>query len=294
MKNSDNSKFLGSILMLTGILGIILSLSIITATWLIRDPIQNFLSNSYETIDSAILTTKDGLTLIDGALSETEQNLTTVSSSLTALTDSLSNLSQVSSDSGQLIGINFVDIINNAQSSLDSSAGAAKLIDDTLNVLSSIPLLGLDFRPKVPLHTSLSNLSADFNLLPDNLKTIESSLIEISLNVDELKLSVESMNTQIIDIRSQIDPAKDIITSYQQTIDQMSTTIDRLQTSTAKWLTILAVVISCFMVWLLLIQISPLIQAHELLHGKSHYINLNEIREKVDNQSKNKLEENNE
>lgn len=285
MKNSDNSKLFGSILMLTGILGIILSLSIITATWLSRGPIQNFLSNLYESIDSTILTTKNGLTLIDGALSETEESLTTVSSSLTTLTDSLSNLSQVSLDSGQLIGNNFVDIVNNAQSSLDSSSSAAKLIDDTLNVLSSIPLLGLDFRPKVPLHTSLTNLSADFNLLPDNLKTIESSLIEISLNVDDLRLSVESMNTQIIDIKSQIEPAKDIITSYQKTTDQMSAAIDHLQTSTPKWLTILSVVISCFMVWMLLIQISPLMQAYELLHGKSHYINLNEIREKVDKQS---------
>jgi nitrate/nitrite transporter NarK len=62
----------------------------------------------------------------------------------------------------------------------------------------------------------------------------------------------------------------------------MSTAIDRLQTSTPKWLTIIAVVISCFMVWLLLIQISPLMQANDLLHGKSHYINLNDIREKVD------------
>lgn len=282
MNNSDNSRYLGSILRLTGILGIILSLTITTATWLIKDPIQNFLFNSYENFDSAISVTKDGLTLIETALSETEQSLTTVSLSLTALSDSLSNLSQLSSESGQLIGMNFVDIANDAQSSIDSSSSAAKLIDDTLNVLSSIPLLGLDFRPKVPLHTSLSNLSADINLLPGNLKSIESSLLEISSNVDELKMSVDSMNTQINGIKSQIEPAKDIITTYRESTDHLSASVDRLQTSTAKWLTIFAVVLTCFMVWLLLIQISPLIQANELTNGKSHFINLNEIREKVE------------
>jgi methyl-accepting chemotaxis protein len=288
MKNSDNSKFLGSILMFTGILGIILSLSIITATWLIRDPIQRFLSNSYETVDSALLTTKDGLTLIEGALSETEQSLTTVNSSLTTLDVSLSNLSQISLDSGNIIGNNFVAIVNNAQTSLDSSASGAKLIDDTLNLLSSIPLLGLDFRPAVPLHTSLNDLSADFNLLPADLEAIASSLADISVNLGELRLSVESMNLQINDIKTQVNQAKEIITTYQETTDKMSLEIDRLQQSTTKWLTILSIVISCFMVWMLLIQISPLTQASELLHGKSHYVNVNDIRNKVDNQSNNK------
>lgn len=294
MKNSDNSKFLGSILTLTGILGIILSLSIIAATWLIRGPIQNFLSNTYETFDSALLTTKDGLTLIEEALSETEQSLTTVNSSLTTLDVSLSNLSQISSDSGKIIGNNFVAIVNNAQTSLDSSASGAKLIDDTLNLLSSIPLLGLDFRPAVPLHTSLNNLSADFNLLPDELEAVASSLAEININLGELRLSIESMNSQVSDIKSQVNQAKEIITTYQETTDQMSVEIDRLKISTTKWLTILSIVISCFMVWMLLIQISPLMQAYELLHGKSHYVNLSDIREKVDYHSKNKLEENNE
>ena len=293
MKNSDNSKFLGSILRMAGILGIILSLVVTTATWLIKEKLENNLANSYKNINSAILNTKDGLTLISETLSEAEQSLTVVSSSLTTLNDSLLNLKEVSSDSGDLIGTNFVEIVDNAQTSLDSSANGAKLIDDTLNFLSSIPLLGLDFRPKVPLHTSLLNLSTNLSLLPDNLHTIESYLAEVSINLGELRLSVESMNTQVSDLKSQVNQAKDIIISYQQTAEEMSNGISLLEKSTSKWLTIISVVISFFMLWLLLIQISPLLQANDLLHGKTHYVNLNDIREKADEQNQN-VEKNNE
>lgn len=293
MKNSDNSKILGSILMFAGILGVIFSLTVITATWLIKGKLENNLANSYKTISSAILNTKDGLTLIGEALSEAEQSLTVVGSSLTTLNDSLFNLSEVSSDSGTLIGTNFVEIVDNAQTSLDSSASGAKLIDDTLNLLSSIPLLGLDFRPKVPLHTSLLDLSTNLNLLPENLHTIESYLAEISLNLGELRLSVELMNTQVSDLISQVNQAKDIIAGYQQTADEIGDEISHLGKLTSSWLTVLSVAISVFMIWLLLIQISPLLQAYELLHGKTHYVKLNDIREKADEKKQNIVEKNN-
>jgi len=293
VKNSDNSKILGSILMFAGILGVIFSLTVITATWLIKGKLENNLANSYKTISSAILNTKDGLTLIGEALSEAEQSLTVVGSSLTTLNDSLFNLSEVSSDSGTLIGTNFVEIVDNAQTSLDSSASGAKLIDDTLNLLSSIPLLGLDFRPKVPLHTSLLDLSTNLNLLPENLHTIESYLAEISLNLGELRLSVELMNTQVSDLISQVNQAKDIIAGYQQTADEIGDEISHLGKLTSSWLTVLSVAISVFMIWLLLIQISPLLQAYELLHGKTHYVKLNDIREKADEKKQNIVEKNN-
>lgn len=294
MKNSDTSKFFGSILMFAGILGIILSLTVIAGTWFIKPKLENNLFNSYETINSAILNTKDGLTLITEALSQAEQSLTVIGSSLTTLDDSLVNLSGVSSDSSKLIGTNFVEIIEDAQTSLDSSANGAKLIDDTLNLLSSIQVLGLDFRPKVPLHTSLLDLSTNLNMLPDNLHTIETYLAEISLNLGELRLSVGSMNTQVSDLKSQVNQAKGIITSYQQTADDMSNEISRLEKSTSLWLTVLSVAISVFMIWLLLIQISPLLQAYELLHGKTHYVNLNDIRKSADEKNQNTVEKNNE
>jgi len=279
--------------MFAGILGVIFSLTVITATWLIKGKLENNLANSYKTISSAILNTKDGLTLIGEALSEAEQSLTVVGSSLTTLNDSLFNLSEVSSDSGTLIGTNFVEIVDNAQTSLDSSASGAKLIDDTLNLLSSIPLLGLDFRPKVPLHTSLLDLSTNLNLLPENLHTIESYLAEISLNLGELRLSVELMNTQVSDLISQVNQAKDIIAGYQQTADEIGDEISHLGKLTSSWLTVLSVAISVFMIWLLLIQISPLLQAYELLHGKTHYVKLNDIREKADEKKQNIVEKNN-
>ncbi len=274
MKDKDNSKLLGTMLLITGVLGIIISLALLSLTWVAKVRINKTITVSLTAINDAFTTTKEGIQVIDGALSQAEQNIDTLEVSFTSLTDSLEDIKQISTDASLMFDDQLVGIVNSAQTSLDSSASSARLIDSALNALASLPFLGLDFRPEIPLHTSLGNLSANFNSLPENLQQISGYLASFSENLTELALSSSSVNTQLDTLGSQVDEARLVLNDYQDIINDMIEWIEKAQLSLNIWLTVFAIVVSLFCLWLLLIQLLPLSEAKKYLVGKDHYIDL--------------------
>lgn len=274
MKDKDNSKLLGTMLLCTGVLGIIISLALLSLTWVAKVRIHKTITVSLTAINDAFTTTKEGIQVIDGALSQAEQNIDTLEVSFTSLTDSLEDIKQISTDASLMFDDQLVGIVNSAQTSLDSSASSARLIDSALNALASLPFLGLDFRPEIPLHTSLGDLSSNLNSLPENLQQISGYLASFSENLTELALSSSSINTQLDTLGSQVDEARLVLNDYQDIIDDMIEWIEKTKINLNIWLTVFAIFISLFCLWLLLSQLLPLSEAKKYLVGKDHYIDL--------------------
>lgn len=294
MKNRDNSKLIGTIFSITGMLGIFLALSILITTWVLTPRLIRS-SKSLLSSSSAILnTTSEGLLVLKQSLETTETSLEVISFSVDSLSNSFVNLNYLSNNTGDLIGNNFVNLLDDTKISLDSSSKSAKLVDETLKVLAGIPLLGLDFRPDVPLHSSLADLSADITILKNELLTIEGFIDQVSNDFSSLDQSTRDIDDQISSFSTQIANAKSVVDSYILIIDQFSTRVSNVQEHISLWINIFVVLLSLLLIWLGLINLMPLLQARDIMFGKQHYVNIHDIRKTSSENLINSSEESNE
>src|SRR5260221_12730175 len=77
----------------------------------------------------------------------------------------------------RLTGRNFPAAITATQASLASAQGSALLIDNVLAALTSIPFSPVAaYKPDIPLHTALGQVSTSLDALTPSLASINTSL----------------------------------------------------------------------------------------------------------------------
>lgn len=282
MRKLDKSRIIGKIMFTSGIVGTIISLLFLIITWIAKVRINNFLLTTYSSMQSVLTISKDGLTLINESIRQAEDSLSMVETVLNDMASSINNLVPITNATAEIIGGDLNTIIMDAQTSLDSASSGSKLVDDTLKILAAIPLLGLDFQPDVPLHTSLSLLSSDLNNLPGNLSVIQSNLQLTGESIKSLASKISDLSSDLGVFKDNIENSEVIIADYELAIDNLENNLIRIQDKTNLWLTLISILVSLLMVWLLLAQITPLYLAHEILIGKNQYVNVHDIHKKED------------
>ena len=87
-----------------------------------------------------------------------------------------------------LVGVEMVGFVNNTQTSLTSVQSSARVVDDFLGLLSSLPLIGARYKPDVPLEDSIALVKTSMDPLPDSLLKIRRDLDVSAANVATLKI----------------------------------------------------------------------------------------------------------
>ncbi|MCJ7696283.1 MAG: hypothetical protein MUO40_12790 [Anaerolineaceae bacterium] len=277
MKKINHSRVIGKIMYASGIFGIIIAITFSLFTWIAKVQINKFLQTTYTSFQSVIITSKDGLVLINESLQQVDSSLSTIQSIVDNLAISVNNLVPITNETAEIIGNDLNNIVKDAQTSLDSASSSSKIIDDTLKILAAIPLLGLDFQPDVPLHTSLTLLSSDLNNLPDNLSIIQSNLYQTGDSLGTLASSLFDLSTDLSEFEDDIEKSINVIANYELAADSLEQSLAKIQKYTNLWLTGISILITILMIWLLLAQISPLFQAYDILIGKNQYVSVHDI-----------------
>ena len=124
----------------------------------------------------------------------------------------------------------------------------------------------------------MNNLAVDVSLLRNEIATIEAYIDAVSSDLSDLELSTQEIKVQISEFSIQINNATEVIDSYIAVIDQISAKVSNIIDNVSAWVYGLATLLTLAMLWLLLIQLMPLMQAYELIVGKQHYVNIHDIR----------------
>lgn len=259
---------IGSFFIFTGALGILFTLSFVAITWIGRNSLIKGSQLLYATLETALVTTNEGLSLINTSLDQADQSVAFIGDAIDDLSASLSNLGPLINATATIIGEDMIFVIQDAQTSINSAASGSRLIDNTLTFLASIPLLGTDYRTEVPLHQSLEQLSTNLDNLPDNLLAIHDDLNQSVLDLEEISLNLSYLSADFLKFKSSISQSKIVITDYQSLILDLQTRLVKAQLKTPKWLTVFAIVTSSMLFWLMLLQISLILLGFDLIKDK--------------------------
>jgi len=277
MKRSSELNFQKKTLIVISIFGIIFSSAGLVSTWIITIKIRGFLLDLLGLFDQMLLNTQDGLDVLDGTIETSVESVASIETSMEYLSTTLEDLSTSLSYSADLIGDDLQFTIEETQIALSSAAESAVFIDDTLSFIAAIPLIGVDYKPDVPLHTSLEQAAVSLEDIPESLEDIEQSFNTTADSLDSLNDDIGSLADVIVGLEGELDHASSIIINYQVLVDDFSQKSTRIQENLTIILIADGLIFSGIFFWLGFTQVMIFLDNRRQARGDK-IVNLADIR----------------
>ena len=158
--------------------------------------------------------------------------------------------------------------VSATQTSLASAQSSALLIDNVLATLTSVPFSPVaTYKPDVPLHTALAQVSTSLDTLIPALATINTSLADgqTNLGVVEGELTKISATTQ--GISSTLASGQTVIDQYKAVTTQLKANVEATQHAAQTWILAIAWIMSLVFGWLLVAQLGLGLQGLDFIRG---------------------------
>ncbi len=278
MKLKFNHRTLGIIFIIFSSLGLIFSLVGITLSWIVKPGIEKGLLNFSNSIQSTLTNTESGLIVLDSALDNVESNLEIIVSTLDNLDGTVNDITSSLDSSADLVGDDLRQTIIETQVALSSAALSAELIDRTLSIISRIPLLGANYQPDVPLHTSLDSVASSMDNIPESLETMERSLAKTSEGLGLLNDNLLDLSDELSNFKTDIDDTQSVMEEYQSIIMDTEEQLTNFQNNLSRNLTIFTIFISGTLFSIAVAQFITLFQGIAFIEGQKQVVNLAGIR----------------
>ncbi len=268
MKRSSEIHFQQKVMIIIAISGIAFSATGLVATWIVKSQINRLLLGLLDSLDQALLATDEGLKTLSEVITVSTDNLDIFETSMADFNETLDGLSASLSSSAELIGDDLQLTIIETQIALSSAAASAVFIDDTLAFIASIPLIGVDYQPDVPLHTSLEQAASSLEDMPEALEDIEQNLNTTAGSIDALNNDLKQLTTSITSLDDELDHAGLIIVDYQDIVESLSQRSMRIRKNLSFNLTAGSLVISGAFFYLGFTQVFILLEYKREQHGE--------------------------
>ena len=259
-------RLLGAIFVIAAVAGIFFSIYGLVEVWRVKAVLAQSVSENLALLDQTLINTEDGLTLIGQMTQTISTDVSSLHTTTVALTQAIQATNPMLDSLSTLAGKTLPDSINATQTSLASAQGSALLIDNILGALTSIPFSPVaPYKPAVPLHTALTQISTSLDEIPPSLITIKASLITGKANLGQVESELTIISGSIKDTSDNLDSAQKIIDQYKKITSQAKTNVEAAQLSAPGWITGLAWAATFLMGWLLISQLGLGLQGIDLL-----------------------------
>jgi methyl-accepting chemotaxis protein len=266
MKYSRKS-FVAVVMIVTAVLGWLISLAGLVGIWSNYSRINNSVENFVNLANRSLDTSTQLLDVTDNTIKTTGQTVTQIQTSLLDVSTTFGNTSPLFNSAANMVGQDFSKMAADTHVALVSLAGTAKVIDDTLRFISSVPFIGQPYNPSVPLDASVNNLAASIEKLPANLNDIQGWLTGTGKDLTTLKEDTAQLSKSIEKITPQLSAASQVITQYRKLVQDLRTELTGLSTRLSQILIMAALSLTVFLVWLALAQVGPFVQGLERLQS---------------------------
>ena len=274
-------RFLGILVMIAGILGLVISLGGLVAVWMLKPTVSSSVKTTIQTLNTSIDTSQQVMVVTGDALGATVDSVDALSTMLSTTAVSMEDTQPVLDQLNVMLGETVPSTLESATESLKTAQQAAVVLDSAIKsldtfraVLSAVPLVGgfverptQAYNPQVPLADSLGDLATTLEDLPatftemavnldkadDNMVTIQSSLTTMSTSVGQISTSLGEYQAMISQSQSSMDGLKSMLTNVENNLDQI-----------LNWG---AIILSVLFFWLLAAQVVILSQGWELYQG---------------------------
>jgi methyl-accepting chemotaxis protein len=269
---------LGRLFIIFSIIGILFSIAGIGLIWYLRPKVENTLSGVLVTLNETMVNTDASLLIMSNVIEITKTNVVTLEATIGDLDSTLASISDSLDTTATLIGDDVRLTIITTQTALSSAAESSKLIDNFLLILASIPFIGADYQPDVPLHISLEQVSSNLDDIPQSLEAMEQTLSDAASGLDILNENMTRVSEDIRALETDLTDANKSIKEYRQIIKQVKEKTISLQENLGRYLIIMSVIFSLLLLFLGIAQISLFLEGWRYTHDEIKVVNLADIQ----------------
>ena len=266
-----SKKAIGVIMVCISALGFLISIVFLYQVWHIRHPITDSLQGGLQQSSAILQTTGEGLTVIDQVVTDVYTTTMYLDDATNALAQTMYTTSQFMDSAGSFIGTDLLNTITTTQSALNSAQSSALVIDNILSALSNIPLIGITYNPTTPLNKAIGEVSTSLTPVQASLRSFQTNLENTNSNMLILNDQISLLGQKIVTINNNLVTAQRIISSYLSQVDKLKSSVERAKINLPTWITTIAWIFTIIILWLMLIQISVLLQGITLI--SSNYLN---------------------
>jgi hypothetical protein len=262
-------RIVGILLVIAAVSGIIFSLIGLIEIWRYRPVVTKTIIDNLALSDQALNTTQDVLTIVGQVLQTTTVDVASLQATTKALALAIHATNPMLDSLISLTSKDLPAAVSATQTSLASAQSSALLIDNVLAALTSIPFSPVAaYKPNVPLHTALAQVSTSLNTLIPSLATINTSIADgkTNLGIVEAELTKISETTQ--EISSTLGSGQTVIDQYKAVTAQLKANVEAAQFGVQTWMMAITWILSFVFIWLLIIQLGLGIQGLDLVRGR--------------------------
>ncbi|MBI9042945.1 MAG: hypothetical protein JEZ06_00585 [Anaerolineaceae bacterium] len=254
MKNTL-SKTLGILLILTALAGWAGSIYGIFRIWQYEPIASNWVLEKSAALSDALNNSESVLEVLDDFLIKVESMITTIEVSAEDISSTMETTAVLTDDLADLTGEDFPIMVSQIQSSLTSVESSAKLIDDTLKIMSILPFFKTRYEPEVPLAESIADVNKQMDRVPQMLERMQGNLALASGNLGDIQTDIDELLLSITSIQDNLEKTRIVIGNYQGMIDNAQGSLEKLQDKSPVWIHRGSWLLTIVLIWLIFVQV---------------------------------------
>ena len=257
------------LLMIAAVAGFIFGVVGLFEIWRFRPVVAQTVNDTLALFDQTLNTTQDGLTIVGQVVQTTTVDVASLETTTQALAQTIHATNPMIDSLTSLTSKDFTAAVDATQTSLASAQSSALLIDNVLATLTSLPFFPVTtYKPDVPLHTALAQVSTSLNTITPALATITSSLVDGKTNLGVVEVELNKISETTKGISKALGSAQTVIVHYKTVTTQLKDRVEATQLVASDWITAITWILSFLLGWLLIAQLGLCAQGLEMLRGR--------------------------
>jgi len=264
-------RLVGILLVIAAVVGIIISLVGLIELWHYRPVVTKIVINNLALIDQALGTTQDVLTMVGQVVQASTADVASVQATANAFALTIHDTDPMLDSLISLTNNDLPAAVSATQTSLESAQSSALFIDNALSALTSIPFLPVAaYKPDVPLHTALAQVSTSLDTLKPSLTAINTSLTDGKTNLSDMEDELTKISDTTQGIISTLSNAQTVIDQYKAATTQLKANVETAQREAPTWILVLTWIMSFVLGWLMIVQLGLGLQGLDLVRGRRY------------------------
>jgi methyl-accepting chemotaxis protein len=259
-------KFTASVLIGSAVLGWLISLSGLVLLWLSYQPVKSTATEVLEVTEGALEVSSQTIVLLENSLLSAEASLGEVQTTLNGFSSVIGNTSTVLEVISQVLQDELIQILRDTSTGLEGLEKTSRLIDNTLNFISSVPFIGSSqYQPETPLAESVASIRKDLQGLPPAMDKVSSELSQTASSLQSLPEAMDNLTLQLTAIQENLKKSRNQMDEYHLIIQSYQNKLERFKNNLPVFISGSYVIISVLFVWIALAQIGLFNQGMEHL-----------------------------
>ena len=237
-------RILAVVIMIFSVLVLLLSLTGIVGTWIVRNQLNTDLVDIVTAAEARVSTTKQGLDRLEAVLVQARSHITTVEQDVQAFGADLEQNRPLLAAISDKLGLNLAPLLDSAREIMTTVRETVAAVDSAIEAINAIPFVSVPV-PELERAKKLSQEVDNFRTEVQNLRTaIEERRSEI------IGGAISFVTTPTSQLGSALDEMQATISDYGQQLSGVQEGLSAFKSAIRRWLTWTAVISTLILLWL--------------------------------------------